>query len=265
MNSGIYSKIITALFHDHYRADSTEVPFTRDDIESTAEKLGLARPKNLGDLIYTFRFRKELPDCIRATAAHGSEWIIRQKGDALYSFVMVEPPRLEPRRDMAQIRIPDATPGLISRYALDDEQALLAVVRYNRIIDIFTGIACYSLQNHLRTKVRGLGQVETDEVYVGLDKRGAHYVFPVQAKGGRDKHSIVQIEQDIAMANHKFPALICRPIAVQFLESNALAILEFTDTAEGLRIVEEKHYKLVAAEEISAEELERYLRTSRSL
>lgn len=38
-------------------------------------------------------------------------------------------------------------------------------------------------------------QVETDEVYVGVDKRGAHFVVPVQAKGGTDSISVVQIEQ----------------------------------------------------------------------
>ena len=31
----------------------------------------------------------------------------------------------------------------------------------------------------------GIGQIETDEVYVGVDKQGAHYVSPVQAKAGR--------------------------------------------------------------------------------
>ncbi len=44
------------------------------------------------------------------------------------------------------------------------------------IIDIFTGITCYSLQNHLRTTVPDVGQVETDEVYVGIDRRGVHLI-----------------------------------------------------------------------------------------
>jgi hypothetical protein len=30
----------------------------------------------------------------------------------------------------------------------------------NRIIDIFTGVTCYSLQNHLRTTLTDIGQVE---------------------------------------------------------------------------------------------------------
>lgn len=93
---------------------------------------------------------------------------------------------------MVTIKVPDATPGIIAKYALNDEQALLAKVRYNRLLDIFTGVTCYSLQNHLRTTVPNMGQIETDELYVGVDKRGVHYVLPVQAKGGKDKLGIVQ-------------------------------------------------------------------------
>ena len=107
---------------------------------------------------------------------------------------------------MVTTKIPDATPGIIEKYALGDEQALLAKLRYNRLIDVFTGVTCYSLQSHLRTSVTGIGQVETDEIYIGLDRKGSHYIFPVQAKGGRDRQSIVQIEQDCAICKAKFPA-----------------------------------------------------------
>ena len=94
---------------------------------------------------------------------------------------------LIPNQNLAGTKIPDATPGIIAKYAFSDEQALLTRIRANRLIDIFLGIACYSLQNHLRTTVVGMGQVETDEIYVGVDKGGSHYVVPVQAKGGGDR------------------------------------------------------------------------------
>ena len=149
-----------------------------------------------------------------------------------------------PNSALLRIKVPDATPGIIARYALDDEQALLARVRYNRLIDIFAGVACYSLQNHLRTAVKELGQVETDEIYVGIDRRGAHFVFPVQAKGGRDRMSVVQIEQDLAMCGAKFPNLICRPIGAQFLADDIIALIEFSETADGIRIAAERHYSI---------------------
>jgi len=84
----------------------------------------------------------------------------------------------------------------------------------------------YSLQNHLRTTVKGIGQVESDELYVGLDRRGCHYVLPIQAKGGRDRLGAVQIEQDIALCAEKFPALLCRPLAAQFMDDEVIALFE---------------------------------------
>lgn len=149
-------------------------------------------------------------------------------------------------------------PGVIAMHALDDEQALLARLRYNRMLDIFTGLACYSLQSHLRTRVQGLGQVETDELYIGVHRSGSHTVIPVQAKRGRDSLSIVQVWQDWMMAREKFTGLSCRPVSAQFITPNVIALLEFEEADVLLRIRDEKHYRLVKPDELSREELERY-------
>lgn len=159
---------------------------------------------------------------------------------------------------MAVTKVPDATPGIISKYALSDEQALLAKVRYNRLLDIFTGVTCYSLQNRLRTAAPEMGQVETDEVYVGLDKKGAHYIFPIQAKGGKDRLSVVQIEQDLSMCAAKFPLLVCRPIAAQFMDEGVIALLEFESSENGVTISSEKHYKLVPSKDVTDADLRTY-------
>jgi hypothetical protein len=135
---------------------------------------------------------------------------------------------------------------------------LLARLRYNRLIDIFLGIACYSLQNHLRTTAPNIGQVETDELYIGVDRRGSHYVVPIQAKGGSDRLSVIQIEQDLAVCASKFPALICRPIAAQFMKEDVIALFEFEQSEDGLGVSMEKHYKLVPPEEITEIDLDLY-------
>jgi hypothetical protein len=135
---------------------------------------------------------------------------------------------------------------------------LLAKLRYNRLIDVFTGVTCYSLQSHLRTFVNNIGQIETDEIYVGVDKRGVHYVFPVQAKGSKDRISVIQIEQDIAMCGSKFPNLICKPIAAQFMKEDFIALFELEQTKSGVRISSEKHYLLVEPDNLSPDELAKY-------
>lgn len=126
------------------------------------------------------------------------------------------------------------------------------------MIDIFLGISCYSLQNHLRTTVTGIGQIETDEIYVGIDKAGRQYIIPVQAKGGTDKIGISQIEQDLALCAEKYPELICRSIACQFVSRDVVAMFEFSIEDERIVKVNERHYKIVDAGQIDADELKAY-------
>jgi hypothetical protein len=253
-----YSAIIERIFLEKFRPDMHEVEFERSDIEKAARTLKVRLPKNLGDLVYSFRYRVPLPDRVKSTARKGKTWIIRPAGKARYRFALVPDKPISPNSALTLTKVPDSTPGVIEKYSLSDEQALLAKVRYNRLVDIFTGVACYSLQNHLRTTVSGMGQVETDEIYVGLDKKGVQYVFPVQAKGGKDKLSVVQIEQDMAMCSEKFPSLVCRPVGAQFMPNEVIALFEFENGDPGVAVAAEKHYKLVPPEEVTEEDLRAY-------
>jgi hypothetical protein len=253
-----YVQIIERIFLTHYEEGIQVIPFEREEIVSVARELNIDLPKNLGDLIYSFRYRANLPETIQRTAKEGATWIIRPAGRSRYCFSLVPQGNITPNALLAETKILDATPGIVSKYALSDEQALLAKLRYNRLVDTFTGVTCYSLQNHLRTTVPNLGQVETDEIYIGVDRRGAHYVFPVQAKGKSDRLSIVQIEQDFALCSHKFSDLICRPIAAQFMGRDLIVLFDFETTENGLAISSERHYRLVQASELSKEELSLY-------
>jgi hypothetical protein len=200
-----------------------------------------------------------LPARLRSRAPKGKQWLIQPAGKAKYRFVASAlPAQITPNAMLTRIKVPDATPGVIQLYALNDEQALLAKVRYNRLVDLFTRVTCYSLQSHLRTTVPDLGQVETDELYVGVDRGGAQYVLPVQAKGSKDHVSVVQIQQDIELCRHRYPQLICRPIGAQTLKDGTIALFEFCVSAEGVRILLERHYRLVPPNELTPQDLEEY-------
>lgn len=253
-----YHALIESIFFDRYAAGVESFEFARDAIELKAKELDLELPKNLGDVVYSVRYRSPLPRGILETQPEEREWIIEGAGRARYRFRLVAKTRIRPREDLIKIAIPDATPELIRAYALDDEQALLAIVRYNRLIDIFLGLTTYSLQNHLRTTVREVGQIEIDELYVGLDKHGCHYVIPVQAKGGSDQIGVVQTSQDIAYVEQKFPGLRCRAIAAQFMSDGTVALFELTLQEDQVKVVEERHYQLVPATELNADAIRRY-------
>lgn len=159
-----YTKVIEKIFHSKFKPGKREIDFERDELVKTANQLKIEVPKNIGDLLYSFRHRAALPESIHKLAGEGEMWIIRAAGRAKYRFVLVKSKPIVPNENLATTKVPDATPGVVAKYALSDEQALLAKVRYNRLIDIFTGVACYSLQNHLRTTAPNMGQVETDEI-----------------------------------------------------------------------------------------------------
>lgn len=258
--AGRYHRLIEAVFFRHYRPGAEEVSFSRSEIAKVADELQMELPKNLGDVVYSFRYRAKLPESIRQEAPPGCEWIIRPVGRAEYRFVLTARATIVPSRILVETKIPDATPGVIDEYALSDEQALLARLRYNRLVDIFTSLTCYSLQNHLRTTVPRMGQVETDEIYIGIDARGAHYVLPVEAKGRTGRIGAVQIEQNMAVCATKFPDLICRPIAAQSIDNDMIALFELVQTQEGIAVSSEKHYRLVHPEDLSPEELQDYRR-----
>ena len=80
----------------------------------------------------------------------------------------------------------------------------------------------------------------------------------IQAKGGKDRLSVIQIEQDVAVCGSKFPSLICRPVAAQFMKEDVIALFEFEQSDDGLGVSMEKHYKLVPPEEVTEADLDVY-------
>jgi DNA modification methylase len=253
-----YDQLVERVFFKNYAEGAREVRFEREEFVATAEELGIKLPKNLGDIVYSYRYRNKLPARIRELLGPDEEWLIRSEGRAKYVFVKSAFHEISPNPRLSRIKVLDSTPEIIRRYALSDEQALLAILRYNRLIDTFTGVTCYSLQNHLRTSVEGMGQVETDEIYVGVNKSGEQFIFPIQAKGARERVGIIQLEQDFALCASKFPTLTCRPIAAQFIDDDLIALFEFERTEGAISIKEERHYRLVPNEELSNEEITGY-------
>ena len=220
-----YNAIIEKVFLDRYRPRDPEVGFVRDDLIAAAQDLGVAVPRNLGDVLYTFRYRRPLPKAVLETAPPDKEWTIRGASQAAYTFRLVGVNRVVPNHALMTINIPDATPEIVSAHAMSDEQALLAKIRYNRLLDVFLGVSAYSLQNHLRTTVKRIGQIEVDEIYVAVDSTGRQFV-PVQAKGGSDQLSVVQSEQDLLWCRERLADLICRTILTQFAEDDLIAMFE---------------------------------------
>jgi hypothetical protein len=200
----------------------TRIPFTRLDLLESSKKFKPGeseetRDKNLGDILYTFRFRRDFPAAILETAPKGKIWVILGAGISKYELRLITRPNLAPTPNWVVTKLHDSTPEIVRRFELTDEQAALSRIRYNRLVDLFCRCVAHSLQNHLRTTVRGVGQIEIDELYVGANRVGQHFIVPVQAKKERDRVGVSQLIQDYEYCKIKHPGMIPRLLAAQLL------------------------------------------------
>ena len=67
----VYAAIIEEIFVSKYVSGMTRVDFERSDIVTAAERRGVQRPSNVGDVVYSFRYRG-LPQNLWAERRTGS-------------------------------------------------------------------------------------------------------------------------------------------------------------------------------------------------
>ena len=268
-----YVQAMRRLFELKWKRDGKGFEWKREDLTEIATELGFPAPKNLGDNIYSIRHgREDLPEEIRNLAPAGKAWLLLPNGKSAYRFVLAERAFLDPDSSKQPIKIPDSTPQLVARYAKRDEQAVLARIRYCRLVDIFMGLASFQLQSHMRTTIAHFNgaQTELDEVYVGVDGNGSQFVIPIQAKGQYDRIGAVQIVTDSYAVAEKFPSMIPRTLAAKMLgmelgsggeEVYTIALIEST-VAPGynVRKLREEHFQLVPASQITDDDLASYRR-----
>lgn len=76
-----YQQIMEYIFFKRYKDGDREILFERTDMEQAAQELGIRLPKNLGDILYSFRYRGTLPDSIQAKAPGGNTGLFDPPAD----------------------------------------------------------------------------------------------------------------------------------------------------------------------------------------
>ncbi|GAK54027.1 endonuclease [Candidatus Moduliflexus flocculans] len=101
---GKYEQIIEWVFKQNYQPDMARVPFNREELVHASEALGFERIKNLGDIPYAFRFRRELPNSIQCIAPEEAEWIIVGTGVGAYQFRLAVPGKIHPNPHIKPVK-----------------------------------------------------------------------------------------------------------------------------------------------------------------
>ncbi len=236
-----YDRVIVHVFEQlrTQYGDADRLPFLKEQVEQAIADLGLVI-RNPPDIPYTYRTgRSALPDAI---LRHGHWAIDSDEGKGGYVFVRLErSPYFDIPEDLEAIPVLDATPQIVLKYQESDEQALLARLRYNRLVDIFTSLTAYHLQSHFRTTVAG-GQVEIDDLYIGVNTEGQGFLIPIEAKTYRERLGVTQIAQMTGFAAEHYPELPVIPVGVKVMQDDSFLFVEFTSERD-LNKIASRRYK----------------------
>jgi hypothetical protein len=248
----IYDRLISEIFHRHEGATQNEFEFNREEMGQILREWGKTI-KNLGDVPYSYRGgRRDLPDDVTSTGY----WVIEGRGKGRYAFRRLSrSPYITIPPDLKTINVLDATPDIILKHSNNDEQGLLSIVRYNRLVDIFLGITAYHLQSHVRAYIEDSGQVEIDDLYLGVDADGTRYVIPIEAKTADEPLGLIQIANLNAFAQHQFPNLTLQSVAVKFWSDNSVFFIAFNQTpdCENIEVTKFKRYRLIRDKRLAKE------------
>ncbi len=160
--------------------------------------------------------------------------------------------RVLPDENRYVIRVPNATPSLVERYAFDSKASVLAKVRFNRLIDMFFSVTAFSIGSRVDSTMPEGTQFQTDEVYLAVTGTGQEFVVPVQACG-RGKHlSLDRTREMFRFCRLSFPELTPRPVGITVRQVNSaevIAIIELVEEVGEIKVFNEKHYRLVTGGE----------------
>jgi hypothetical protein len=245
--SRVYVPILRDIVRRKYTPGTQRIEFTKQEVEDVAAGLGL-KLGNAADVIYRMRSRTRLPDDILDlgfTILRGvgrGRYVLEVGGEAL---VHLPEHNVFEHNDQTPLPVRRLLPENLAEL---DEQGLLTIVSYCKLLDHFTGLTVYRLRSHVRKSVPGVGQAELDEIDVGVALRDddTPVVFPIEAKAADEVINRVQIASAVAYCETYFVGHEIRPIVVKLTYDGVLHFLEFRATISlpGLRILSSHGYRL---------------------
>jgi hypothetical protein len=246
-SSRVYVPILRRIVESKYTEGATRIEFTIREIKEVAAELGI-EVGNAADVIYRMRSRTRLPDDILDLGFT----VLRGIGRGRYALE-IGGEALVHLPDHAVFDHNDQTPLPVRRLLPEDpaeldEQGLLTMMSYCKLLDHFTGLTVYRLRSHVRKSVPNVGQAELDEIDVGVALREDEVpvVFPLEAKAADEVINRVQVATAVAYCETYFVGHEIRPIVVKLTRDGVFHMLEFraTTSLAGLRIVHSHGYRL---------------------
>lgn len=215
-------------------SDPSDIPFSKTRLVHHGSELvrhGISSRKlvvkNFPDALYTFRARAHLP----VERLQDGNFAIIWRGKGHYAFVKIPiPNRLRfPMTPMTTQRIQNRIPDWVRPYLGHDEQDMLTRIQAHDLIAAYLGLKeSFRLQSHLRIGVKGNGQVEVDELYVGRTDQG-EVGIAAEAKNEtpEDCLNVSQLFGTAQALKARFPTMPQRLVGAKPDTSGRICLAEF--------------------------------------
>lgn len=252
LTSKVYTPGLLAVFRRKIveDPDAPRIEFTLKELREELDGLGL-HAANLPDLIYRMGSRTRLPDEIQDRGFR----ILIKTGRGAYALLAGQSTLIDLPEVGEVVTVLNRTPLPVQLLLGDepgalDEQGMLSVVRYNDLITHFLRAQTFHLKAHIRKSVPGLGQAEVDDLHLAVESSGAGQyrlaIVPVEAKARNDPVNRAQIASQIRFAQHEYPGLAVRPVAIKLFGDGTLLFMEFNATTQPNELLLQRfaHYRL---------------------
>ena len=240
------SAILSLIFAERYRGSNTPVSFTKDDLQTAGEDLGIDLPKNLSDVIYALRHRSPIPEGIQRTALKGQDWVIETVGRSEYWLIQRPCQRIEADPSAFDYLFEDETPRIARDFGMKGAPLLDCILRKNQILKKFLGSPVEHLQSQVRASVKGVGQVEVGSLFFS-DINGE--VIPVCLIAKPGEFNLAKAAQNMRFAAAHYPEMDCRPVVAQLLSEKRVALFELSGSPETPHVLHEAHFSLAPRSE----------------
>ncbi|MEP4699615.1 MAG: hypothetical protein ABJZ79_00570, partial [Parasphingorhabdus sp.] len=207
--------------------------------------LHLELPTTLGDISYSYRNRKPLPEVISRTAPDGYEWKMELVGRSAYAFLLRRIMHLEADPDAIVSKALDQTPGALLDLVPTQSGKADLVLRSGDLLAQFLSLDLEHVHSQLRTTLGGNGQIEISALFAECGKDEITTVVPVHIQTEKGSLQANKILRNLSYASIQFPNTPCRAVVVQVLDHNVLALFEIEKEFDELRIVQEHHVRLI--------------------
>lgn len=230
---------IKHLIEKNFTASQDSIPFSRDDVSLYCLKKFKKIPKNVGDIIYSLRYRMDYLSTFDHLLDPDYTWTLLSLSTGQYELKPMPKLKLPDLTSVPVISKIDKTPEHIHNLRPLNDQSLLMKIYQNKVLSEFLEDDLILLQAHHKVNLKDWGQAEIDGI---VASETSPRLYLVEVKGYTEVIGWPQIIQLKMYAEQNHPGLPFTPIFVQSHRDWSFSIVQFDFNSEFPQVTKSERY-----------------------